>query len=92
MLVLKLTPEGKRLATIGSTGEQDYQFNEPVSIDSDDIMYVADKVICHLVVFTTEEEYLGTLSLQHQNSVDIVNQQLKSLAWSLLLMACKSTP
>ena len=44
-VVLKLTPEGKRLATIGSTGEQDYQFNKPVSIDSDDIMYVADKVM-----------------------------------------------
>ena len=68
-VVLKLTPEGKRLATIGSIGKQDYQFNEPVSlcIDSNDIMYVADKEKCRLVVFTTEGEYLGTL--QHQNAV-----------------------
>ena len=61
-VVLKLTPEGKRLATIGSTGKQEYQFNKPSSIciDSDDIMYVADNEKGRLVVFTTEGEYLGT--------------------------------
>ena len=69
-VVLKLTPEGKRLATIGSTGKQDYQFNNPVSIciDSDGIMYVANSEICQLKVFTTEGAYLGTL--QHQTAVD----------------------
>ena len=70
-VVLKLTPEGKCLATISSTGKQEYQFNKPVSIciDSDDIMYVADNEKGRLVVFTTEGEYLGTYSLQHQNAV-----------------------
>ena len=31
-------------------------------------MYVADREICQLKVFTTEGEYLGTL--QHQNALD----------------------
>ena len=31
-------------------------------------MYVADRKLCQLKVFTTEGEYLGTL--QHQNALD----------------------
>ena len=42
--VLKFTPEGKHLATIGSKGEKPHQFAWPVGIciDSNDIMYVTD--------------------------------------------------
>ena len=42
--VLKFTPEGKHLATIGSKGQKPHQFACPIGIciDSNDIMYVTD--------------------------------------------------
>ena len=62
-VVLKFTPEGEYYATIGSAGNQDYQFVDPgcICIDSDDIMYVTDIQKCHIMMFTTEGEYLENL-------------------------------
>ena len=62
-VVLKFTPEGEYYATIGSAGDQDYQFGEPgrICIDSNDIMYVTDIQKCHVMMFTTEGEYLENL-------------------------------
>ena len=59
-VVLKFTPEGEYYATIGSAGNQDYQFVEPgcICIDSNDIMYVTD---IHIMMFTTEGEYLKNI-------------------------------
>ena len=59
--VLKFTPEGEHLATIGSKGEKPHQFAWPVGIciDSNDIMYVTDNRKHKLKMFTTEGEYLG---------------------------------
>ena len=59
--VLKFTPEGKHLATIGSKGEKPHQFAWPVGIciDSNDIMYVTDYSKQKIMMFTTEGEYLG---------------------------------
>ena len=62
-VVLKFTPEGEYYATIGSVGDQDYQFVGPryICIDSNDIMYVTDIHKCHIMTFTTEGEYLENL-------------------------------
>ena len=62
-MVLKFTPEGEYYATISSFGNQDYQFVNPgcICIDSNDIMYVTDVHKCHIMMFTTEGEYLGNL-------------------------------
>ena len=62
-VVLKFTPEGKYYATIGSAGDQNYQFVHPgcICIDSNDIMYVTDIQKCHIMMFTTEGDYLGNL-------------------------------
>ena len=59
--VLKFTPEGKHLATIGSKGEKPHQFAGPegICIDSNDIMYVTDNEKNKVMVFTIEGEYLG---------------------------------
>ena len=59
--VLKFTPEGKHLATIGSKGEEPHQFALPfgICIDSNDIIYVTDTKKHQVMVFTTEGEYLG---------------------------------
>ena len=62
-VVLKFTPEGEYYTTIGSTGEQNYQFGKPgcICIDSNDIMYITDIHKCHIMMFTTEGEYLENL-------------------------------
>ena len=62
-VVLKFTPEGEYYATIGSAGDQDYQFVEPgcICIDSNDIMYITDIQKCHIMMFTTEGDYLENL-------------------------------
>ena len=59
--VLKFTPEGKYLATIGSKGEKPNQFASPIGIciDSSDIVYVTDSDKHKVMVFTTEGEFLG---------------------------------
>ena len=59
--VLKFTPEGKHLATIGSKGKEPHQFAWPIGIciDSSDIMYVTDSHKHKMIMFTTEGEYLG---------------------------------
>ena len=59
--VLKFTPEGKHLATIGSKGEKPHQFACPIGIciDSNDIMYVTERDNHQVMMFTTEGEYLG---------------------------------
>ena len=59
--VLKFTPEGKHLATIGSKGEKPHQFACPIGIciDSNDIMYVTDYGKHQVMMFTTEREFLG---------------------------------
>ena len=59
--VLKFTPEGKHLATIGSKGEEPHQFAQSlgICIDSNDIMYVTDNRKHKVMMFTTEGEYLG---------------------------------
>ena len=61
--VLKFTPEGRHLATIGSKAEQHQQFGRPcgICIDSDDIMYVTDETKHHVMVFATKGQYLGSL-------------------------------
>ena len=60
-VVLKFTPEGDHLATIGSKGEQPHQFSRPtrIVVDSNDIMYVTDGDKHHVMIFTTEGEFLG---------------------------------
>ena len=62
-VVLKFTPEGEYYATIGSAGDQDYQFGKPgcICINSNDIMYVTDIQKCHIMMFTTEGDYLKNL-------------------------------
>ena len=62
-VVLKFTPEGEYYATIGSAGDQAYQFVDPryICIDSNDIMYVTDIHKCCVMMFTTEGEYLENL-------------------------------
>ena len=62
-VVLKFTPEGEYHTTIGSAGDQNYQFGKPgcICIDSNDIIYVTDIHKCHVMMFTTEGEYLGKL-------------------------------
>ena len=62
-VVLKFTPEGKYYAAIGSAGDKNYQFLEPgcICIDSNDIMYITDIQKCHILMFTTEGDYLGNL-------------------------------
>ena len=61
--VLKFTPEGEHLATIGSKGEQPHQFLCPlgITIDKNDIMYVADPKKHQVMMFTTEGEFIGNL-------------------------------
>ena len=59
--VLKFTPEGKPLTTIGSRGEQPHQFGKlwAISVDSNDIMYITDSGKHQVMMFTTEGEFLG---------------------------------
>ena len=63
-VVLKFTPDGKYLATIGSKGDQPHQFRCPFSIciGSDDIMYVTDSQKCEIVIFTTKGDFVAGLS------------------------------
>ena len=60
-VVFKFTPQGEHLATIGSKGEQPHQFSSPayIFIDFNDIMYVTDGDRHHVMVFTTEGQFLG---------------------------------
>ena len=62
-VVLKFTPEGKHLATIGRSGEQPHQFGQPwgIAIDSNDIMYITDESKHQVMMFTTEGEFFGRL-------------------------------
>ena len=61
-VVLKFTPDGKHLATIGSKGDQPHQFGEPtfICIDSNDTMYVTDRIKHQVIVFTTRGKFLGS--------------------------------
>ena len=61
-VVLKFTPEGKYLATIGSMGEQPHQFGLPlaIAIDSIDILYITDEKKLQVMMFTTEGQFLGS--------------------------------
>ena len=61
-VVLKFTPDGNHLATIGSKGDQPHQFSWPafICIDSNDTMYVTDKSKHRVMVFTTEGKFLGS--------------------------------
>ena len=61
-VVLKFTPNGKHLATIGSKGDQPHQLGEPtfICIDSNDIMYVTDEVKHQVIMFTIEGKFLGS--------------------------------
>ena len=45
----------------GSKGEQPHQFSRPlyIFIDSNDIMYVTDGTKRHVLIFTTEGDFLG---------------------------------
>ena len=63
-IVVKMTSEGKYIATIGSKGEQLHQFSEPrgICIDSNDIMYVTDNYKHKVMVFNTEGKFLGSFS------------------------------
>ena len=66
-VVLKFTPEGEHLATIGSNGELHYQFSEPrgICIDSNDIMYVTDVAKHQVMMFTTEGDFFGNFGCAH---------------------------
>ena len=63
-VVLKFTPEGKHLATIGSKGEQPHQFTCPlgICIDSNDIMYVTDSEKHVVMIFTVDGQFLESVS------------------------------
>ena len=72
--VLKFTPEGKHLATIGSMGEKPHQFALPlgICIDSNDILYVTDISKHKLTMFTTEGEFLGCVNdIPHPRGVAV---------------------
>ena len=71
-VVLKLTPEGKHLATIGSKGEQPHQFGQPlaISVDSNDIMYVTDTKKHQVMMFTTEGQFLESLGHSEKQILD----------------------
>ena len=61
-IVVKMTSEGKHIATIGSKGEQPHQFSEPrgICIDSNNIMYVTDSYKHCVMVFSTNGKFLGS--------------------------------
>ena len=61
-VVLKFTPDGKHLATIGSKQKQPRQFGRPtfICIDSNDVMYVTDCSKHQVMMFTTEGKFLGS--------------------------------
>ena len=63
-VVLKFTPKGAHIGTIGSKGDQPYQFGMPDSIcvDSNDIVYVTDRAKHQVMMFTTAGEFLGNFS------------------------------
>ena len=61
-VVLKFTPNGKHLVTIGSKGDQPCQFGQPtfICIDSNDIMYVTDYIKRQVMMFTSLGKFLGS--------------------------------
>ena len=61
-VVLKFTPDGKHLATIGSKGDQPHQFGRPsfICIDLNDVMYITDHSKDQVMMFTTEGKFLGS--------------------------------
>ena len=61
-VVLKFTPDGMHLATIGSKGDQPHQFVKPtfICIDSNDVIYVTDEVKHQVMMFTTEGKFFGS--------------------------------
>ena len=71
-VVLKFTPEGNHLATIGSKGERSDQFELPlgICIDSSDIMYVTDPGKHQVLVFTTEGEFLESFGCSGNRTLD----------------------
>ena len=62
-VVLKFTPKGKHLSTIGSIGEQHHHLGWPlgICIDSNDVMYVADEKKRQVIMFTVEGRFLGNV-------------------------------
>ena len=60
--VLKFTPEGQYLTSIGSGGKRPDQFSKPlgICIDSDDIIYITDREKHRVMLFTAEGEFLGS--------------------------------
>ena len=72
-VVLKFTPEGKHLATIGSRGEQSHQFGCPlaISIDSNDIMYITDDKKHQVMMFTTEGNFLGSFGCSEKQIINL---------------------
>ena len=81
-VVLKFTPEGEYYATIGSAGDQNYQFGKPgcICIDSNDIMYVTDIQKCHIMMFTTEGEYLEDLRAYNDSNWYVSRCELHGVA------------
>ena len=61
-VILKFTPDGMHLATIGSKGDQPHQFGKPtfICIDSNDTMYITDRIKHRVMMFTTEGKFLGS--------------------------------
>ena len=65
-VILKFTPEGEHLATIGGKGKLPHQFGSPrnICIDSNDIMYVTDIDKPQVMAFTTEGVFLGSFGCE----------------------------
>ena len=69
-VVVKFTPKGEHLATIGSKGELPRQFGVAcgICIDSNDIIYVTDDEKGRVITFTTEGEFLGIFECAEKQS------------------------
>ena len=80
-VVLKFTPDGKYLATIGSKGDQPHQFHCPFSIciGSDDIMYVTDSQKREIVIFTAKGDFIAGLSFLGQSLCGIAVDKIGNL-------------
>ena len=72
-VVLKFTPEGEHITTIGRKGEQpSHRFGQPwsIGIDSNDIMYVTDINKRQVMMFTTEGQFLESLGHSEKQILD----------------------
>ena len=74
-VILKFTPEGEHLASIGNVGEKFQQLACPfgICIDRNDILYVTDAQKHQVLVYSTEGEFLSNLDNDFRRGIDLDN-------------------